>query len=202
MDNYKNLDEQKDNAPPTAFFLFKENYNDNSNSILEESNYNLFSSFPNDNSINNSNSNNINQCQINSFKANEFKIPKNSNNQANQYYNMMNLNYFNQGNIINNNINKINSEALGDNNLMIDIPNWLLTKIEKKYLIQLILFIRSFCNLKISNKYLVFKHDIYEIKIYNKNQCTINVKDSVKKKLDNNEKEEEDIKEENFFCLI
>ena len=63
MDNYKNLDAQKDSAPPAGFFLFKENYNNNnSNSNLEENNYNLFSSFPNDNFINNSND--INQCQI------------------------------------------------------------------------------------------------------------------------------------------
>ena len=135
---------------------------------------------------------------FNSFQINENKIPKNKNNQTYQYYNMMNLNYINEGNIINNNINKINSDVLGDNSLMIDIPQLLLTKIEKKYLIDLILFIRNFCNLKISNKYLDFKHDIYEIKIYNNKQCTINIKDSEKRKLKIIGKEEEDIKEENI----
>ena len=152
---------------------------------------------------------------FNSFQSNT----QNKNNPKNipiyQYYNMMNLNklnYFNQLNYINNqillnrlnnnqgnnNINIINSGALGDNNLMIDIPQMLLTKIEKKYLIDLILFIRNFCNLKINNKYLDFKHDIYEIKIYKNKNCTINIKDSKKKSLENIEKKEEDIKEENI----
>ena len=95
---------------------------------------------------------------------------------------MMNLNNLNQGNIIsNNNINKINSDDLGDIFLMIDIPYLLLTKIEKKYLIQLILFIRNFCNLKVNTKYISFRHDIYEIKNYNNKQCTIFIKESEKK---------------------
>ena len=193
MDNYKNLETQKDSAPPAGFFLFEENYNNkNSNSILGESNYSLFSSFQND--ISKNNSNNINQYQINSFAINENKIQKNSNIPTYQYYNMMNLNNFNQGNIISNNINKINSDDLGDKSLMIDIPYLLLTKIDKKYLIQLILFIRNFCNLKISNKYINFRHDIYEIKIYNNKQCAIYIKESEKKRLKNIVKEEEEIK--------
>jgi len=111
---------------------------------------------------------------------------------------MMNLNYFNKGNIINNNINNINSDALDDNNLIINIPQILLTKVEKKYLIDLILFIRNFCSLKISNKYLDFKHDIFEIKICDIKRCTINIKDSVKKILKNDGKDGGDIKEENI----
>jgi len=170
MEDFKSLDAQKDSAPPAGFFLFEENYHNNkSNSILEESNYNLFSSFPNN--ISKNNSNNINQCQINSFTINKNIIPKNKNIPTYQYNNMMNLNNLNQGNIIsNNNINKINSDDLGDIFLMIDIPYLLLTKIEKKYLIQLILFIRNFCNLKVNKKYISFRHDIYEIKSYNNKQ--------------------------------
>jgi len=164
----ENEDPHRDNAPPVAFNQIKGNINDNNiNDKLEESSYNLFSSFPNNNIINNPN--NINQSQINSFQLNENKIPQNINNPINipiyQYYNMMNLNrlnylnqinylnnqillnklnYFNQGNSINNNINKINSDALDDYNFMIDIPELLLEKIEKKYLIDLILFIKKY----------------------------------------------------------
>jgi len=221
----ENEDPHRDNAPPVAFNQIKGNINDNNiNDKLEESSYNLFSSFPNNNIINNPN--NINQSQINSFQLNENKIPQNINNPINipiyQYYNMMNLNrlnylnqinylnnqillnklnYFNQGNSINNNINKINSDALDDYNFMIDIPELLLEKIEKKYLIDLILFIKKYCNLKIIDKYIKYNHDFYEIRIYKNNQCKINIKDFEKKKLENIEKEEEDIKNKNEIII-
>ena len=186
-------DPQRDNAPPVAFNQIKINFNDNNKANLEESNYNLFSSFPNNNIINNSND--INQSQINSFQSNENKIKQNINSikniPINQYCNMMNLyrmnylnqvnyinnqmllnrlNYFNQINRINNNSNKINSDDLYDTNVIIDIPQILLTKIEKKYLIDLILFIQKYCNLKIIDKFLKYQHDIYEIRIYKNNQ--------------------------------
>jgi len=136
-------------------------------------------------------------------------------NQGNNINNLMilnklnNFNYFNQINRINNNINNINnnnnninSKIIEDNNnnLKIDIPQLLLTKIEKKYLIDLILFIQLYCNLKIKNKNLVLNHDIYEIKRKNNNQYALNVKDSEKISIENNEEyeEEENIKE-NFM---
>jgi hypothetical protein len=112
------------------------------------------------------------------------------------------LNYFNQINRINNNSNKINSDDLYDTNFIIDIPQILLTKIEKKYLIDLILFIQKYCNLKIIDKFLKYQHDIYEIRIYKNNQCSINIKDYEKKKIEKKEKEEEDIKEENKNKII
>ena len=207
MENDENIDSQKDSAPPAGFKKSNGNFNDNNNAKLEESNYNLFPSFPNNNIINNPN--NINQSQINSFQSNGNKIPQNINNPINvpnyQYYNMMNLNkmnYLNQVNYINNQMlmnrlnyfnqgNSINNKISIDNNLMIDIPDLLLAKIEKKYLIDLILFIRDYCYIKIKNKNLSIKHDLYEIKIYKSNKCTINIKDSKKKILENIEKEKD-----------
>ena len=109
-----------------------------------------------------------------------------------------NFNYFNQVNRINNNINNnINSKLVEDNNLMIDIPQLLLTKIEKKYLIDLIIFIQLYCNLKIKNKNLVLRHDIYEIKRKNNIQYAIQIKNSEKRILENDEEEEENIIKEN-----
>ena len=121
MDNFKNVDSQKDNAPPAAFNQIKDNLNgNNNNAILEESSYNLFSSFPN----NMDNSNNINQIQINSFQSTENRIPQNINYPRNdpiyQYYNMMSLykmNYLNQVNYINNqmHMNRLNYLNQGKN---------------------------------------------------------------------------------------
>jgi len=121
-----------------------------------------------------------------------------------------NFNYFNQANRINNNNNNINnnnnninynnninnninlnSNSKDDNNLVIDIPQMFLAKIEKKYLIDLILFIQSYCKLKINKKNLALKHDIFEMKRNNYNQYILNIKNSEKRKLDNDEEEEE-----------
>ena len=135
MDNFKNVDSQKDNAPPAAFNQIKDNLNgNNNNAILEESSYNLFSSFPN----NMDNSNNINQIQINSFQSTENRIPQNINYPRNdpiyQYYNMMSLykmNYLNQVNYINNqmHMNRLNylnqgkniNNNINKNNLMLQM---------------------------------------------------------------------------------
>jgi len=64
MENFKNVDSQRDNAPPAAFSQIQNNFNDNNNNKinLEDSNYNPFSSFPNNNTINISN--NIDQSKI------------------------------------------------------------------------------------------------------------------------------------------
>ena len=106
MENNKNLEPQIGDAPPAAFKEIKDNFINNNNVNLEESSYNLFSSLPENNIINNLN--NINQNKINSFQLNENKIPQNKNNFINnpifQYYNMMNLNklnYINQVNSLN-----------------------------------------------------------------------------------------------------
>jgi len=67
MENYKNLEAQIDSAPPAAFkqIIDNSNMNNNNNNVnLEESSYNLFSSFPEINIINNSNDININQNKI------------------------------------------------------------------------------------------------------------------------------------------
>ena len=229
MENNKNFEAQIDSAPPAAFKQIIDNYNNNIN--LEESSYSLFSSFPENNIINNSNNININHNKINSFHLNENgnKIPQRINNPLNnpmfQYSNMMdfnklnyikqgnninnlmllnslnNFNYFNQVNRINNNINNnsinSNSNFVEDNNLKIDIPQLLLTKIEKKYLIDLIIFIQTYCNLKIKSKHLILQHNIYEIKRKNNNQYALNVKESEKKSIENNEEEKENIINEN-----
>ena len=57
MENSKNFEAQIDSAPPAAFKQIIDNYNNNIN--LEESSYSLFSSFPENNIINNSNNINI-----------------------------------------------------------------------------------------------------------------------------------------------
>ena len=76
MENFKNVDSQRDSAPPPAFSQIQNKINDNNNSKanLEDSNYNLFSSFPNNNIINNSN--NINQNKIIDINIIRFKTIK------------------------------------------------------------------------------------------------------------------------------
>ena len=72
MENDKNLEAQIDSAPPAAFKQIKDNSNNNNNANLDESGYNLFSSFPENIIINNQNFNNFANQNINNlFQLNE-----------------------------------------------------------------------------------------------------------------------------------
>ena len=133
------------------------------------------------------NINNINNLMLLS-RLNNFNNFNQPNRINNSYNNINNNNSINYNDSINNKIN-FNSNLKDDDNLVIDIPQVLLAKIEKKYLIDLILFIQYYCNLKINKKNMVLKHDIYEIKRNNYNQNILNIKNSAKRKLKNDEED-------------
>ena len=89
--------------------------------------------------------------------------PLNNSNNMNNNYN--NINIQNQGNVPNyqygfNRINEINKKK---HKLNINISPAILKELNKEYLIDLIIFIKGFCEIYIEEKYITFKHDIFKI---------------------------------------
>ena len=100
-------------------------------------------------------------------------------------YNMMNFNYFNQqlknninnsnninmpylhNNILQNSNNIIDNSNKNDSNLnelKIDIDNNALNKLNKENLIDIILYIRDFCQIQIETKYFHIGHELFRLK--------------------------------------
>ena len=140
--------------------------------------------------INNNNKNirpQIPNMYMNNYYMNGFP-PNVLRNQMYPGYGMMYANYFNQqqkkninnvnnlympyipNNNINNSINHINGNQIKDNSnanlhdLKLDIDSKVLNTMSKKYLLDIILFILDFCQIKIDSKFIHMKHDIFNIK--------------------------------------
>ena len=200
-----------ENAPPVLFESFPNNNNINNNPYINnnindininESNFNLFP-----NNINNNNrqinlNRNINFNNLNNQKLqqpNFNSIP----NQINQQQYLMRLNYINQiqkrninninniyipsYNINNSNIINIIKSINDDYNLSIDIDLSSLKMLDKENIIDIILFIRDICEIKIEEKFIRLEHKLFKInKIRGKNAFSFSIKNNIKESLGNN----------------
>ena len=175
MENIENNNEniKDDIAPPLAFQQI--NYtspNIQNISNKDEKHINIYSPFsnisPNLQNINNNMTNigfNIPQNQNRSIYPQMQLNPLNNPYQYNNMIYLNRLNYLNYINRINKaNINNINSIQPTKNNLMINISELLLKKLEKKELIDLIQFIKKYCELTINEGCSQYKHDIFKVK--------------------------------------
>ena len=104
-----------------------------------------------------------------------FELLNDSNNRNNNYNN--NINIQNKREVTNyqygfNRINEINKNK---HKLDINIPPVILKELNKEYLIDLIIFIKGFCEMSIEEKNINFKHDIFRIirKMMNINEYSI-----------------------------
>ena len=104
-----------------------------------------------------------------------FEILNDSNNRNNNYNN--NINLQNQREVPNYQFgfNRINESNKNKHKLDIDIPPVILKEFNKDYLIDLIIFIKEFCEISIEEKNINFKHDIFKIiiKIMNINEYSL-----------------------------
>ena len=175
-EKYENTEEINDEAPPLPF-LFQLFNDDNENDIQTKNNIN-------DINLNDNNESNIKELKENksidndiNFNYNSFNLLKN---QHCPNFDVINLNTYNK--IQSNNINNINNVFIPYNNinnsinkkkyennsnlddLKIDIKSDTLNKLNKNYLIDIILFINDLCKIKIDPKNLLLKHKIFKIK--------------------------------------
>ena len=193
-----------DEAPPVINESFQNNNNINNNPNLkninnninlEESNFNLFPNVANENKKKEQNKNislnksNYPKLQYPVFYVNPYLLQ----NQMNQQY-LMRLNYMNQMQKKNiNNIKNIympyNNINNSDNNyydLSIDINTNIIKKFDKENLIDIILFIRDFCQVKIEQKFIGFCHNLFQIR-KKKGKYLFSIKKKMKKLFSNNQ---------------
>ena len=164
------------NIDESNFNLLSHNIN-NQNQINENKQF----------QINNNNKNIWQQIPImymNNYYRNGFQpyLLRNQMYPPNMYFNFFNqqqkrnINNINNhipnipNNIINNSINNINENKIKDNSntnlhgLKLDIDSKVLNAMSKNYLLDIILFIVDFCQIKIEPKFIRMKHDIFRIK--------------------------------------
>ena len=176
------------------------NHNSNINNInINESNFNLFPNISNaNNQINHKKEVNLNkvnnpQLQRPIIYLNPYLLQ----NQMNQQYNLMRLNYINQMQKKNiNNVNNIympfnnvnNSNNINNKNnyydLIIDLNSDTLKMLDKENLIDIILFIRDICKVKIEDKFTRLSHKLFKIyKKSGKNEYLFSIKNKKRKLL-------------------